>query len=330
MSDGIMEISVAMESLRLHSPFRISDRVFESIETLVVTITKDGIRGRGEAQGVYYLGETPASMCEQISRLDAIATRNLTRDRLQRLLPAGGARNALDCALWDLEAKMADRRVWDLVGVAPKALRTAYTLSFEPDLEAMVARARTLAEWPVLKVKLGVEGPVERMEAIRAARPDAQLMVDANQAWTFEQLVRIVPRLQALGVTLIEQPLRRHGDADLEGYRSPIPLCADESCLDHSEIDIAARRYQMINIKLDKAGGLTEALRMAGDVRGAGLGLMVGNMGGSSLSMAPSFVIGLLADTVDLDGPLDLLADRDHGLRYSGGLVQPPDSALWG
>jgi len=247
------------------------------------------------------------------------------------MLPAGGARNALDCALWDLEAKTARRRVWELIGLEPRPLRTAYTIGYEPTVEAMVARARELAEWPILKVKLGADDPVGRVTAIRTARPDAELMVDANQAWTFNELAGIAPMLKALGVTLIEQPLHRREDAALERYASPVPLCADESCIDFSEIAAAAAtRYQTINIKLDKAGGLTEALRMAREVKSRGLGLMVGNMGGSSLSMAPSSLIGLMADTVDLDGPLDLVLDRERGLRYRRGMVDPPVSALWG
>jgi len=325
-----VELRIEIEKLALRAPFRISDRVFESVEALVATVTADGIEGRGEAQGVYYLGETAESMRAQIEAAGVGFGQSLTRSRLQALLPPGGARNALDCALWDLEAKQANSRVWDLIGLMPRPLRTAYTLSFEPTAKAMAERARELFEWPVLKVKLGADEPVERIAAIRSARPDAELMVDANQAWTLEELSDIAPNLKALGVTLIEQPLCRNQDSALEHYVSPIPLCADESCLSFSEIAVAARRYQMINIKLDKAGGLTEALWMAREVRARRLGLMVGNMGGSSLSMAPSFVIGLMADTVDLDGPLDLVQDRVHQLQYRRGIVHPPTAQLWG
>lgn len=326
----MVRLAIDVEPLRLREPFRISDRTFDVIDTLVATASADGFQGRGEAQGIYYLGETGASMQSQIADLPPSAIDVLTRDSLQRLLPPGGARNALDCALWDLECKRAHRCIWELVGVEARPLRTACTISFEPSIEAMVLHAKRLAEWPLLKVKLGADDPIGRMAAIRKARPDAQLMVDANQAWTFEQLQKIAPGLAALGVTLIEQPVQKGDDGPLERYRSPVPLCADESCLNLQEIDIASRRYQAINIKLDKAGGLTEALQMVRAIRARNLKVMVGSMGGSSLAMAPSFVIGVMADMVDLDGPLDLIKDRDHPLQYGHGIVYPPSSQLWG
>jgi L-alanine-DL-glutamate epimerase-like enolase superfamily enzyme len=325
-----VQVTVNVEPLRLREPFRISDRIFDMVDTVVVTVSADGFQGRGEAQGIYYLGETGVSIQAQIAGLPPSAIDHLTRDTLQHLLPPGGARNALDCALWDLECKKARRRVWELIGVEPRPLRTAYTIGFEPDVEAMVLRATQLEGWPLLKVKLGADDPIARMAAIRRARPDAELMVDANQAWTFAELQTIAPDIAALGVTVIEQPLRRNGDSQLERYRSPVPLCADESCLNLQEIDIAAKRYQLVNIKLDKAGGLTEALQMVRAIRARNVGVMVGNMGGSSLSMAPSFVIGLMADTVDLDGPLDLVKDRENPLQYQLGIVSPPSSKLWG
>jgi L-Ala-D/L-Glu epimerase len=267
-----VQVVVKVERLQLREPFRISDRIFETVDTVVATVSADGFQGRGEAQGIYYLGETGVSMQSQIARLTPSASDNLTRDSLQMLLPPGGARNALDCALWDLESKKANRRVWDLVGVEARPLRTAYTIGFEPHIEAMAVRAARLAEWPLIKVKLGAEDPVGRMSAIRSARPDAELMVDANQAWSFEELQKIAPELAELGVTLIEQPLKRKEDEALERYRSPVPLCADESCLNFEDIAVAANRYQMINIKLDKAGGLTEALRMVRNIRARNLG----------------------------------------------------------
>lgn len=325
-----MELTILTESLSLSAPFRISDRVFNSVDTLVATLGDGGYRGRGEAQGVYYLGETSASMREQLESLAGVITRGLTRDALQDMLPRGGARNALDCALWDLEAKKTARRVWDLAGLEPRPLRTAYTVSLAATAAEMAKQAMALREWPILKLKLDAHDPVSRVEAVRGVRPDAELIVDANQAWTLELLREVSPRLEALGVQLVEQPLPRGRDAALADYQSPVPLCADESCLDSSELASAAARYQMVNIKLDKAGGLTEALNMARRARDLGLSVMVGNMGGSSLAMAASFIVGLGADIVDLDGPLDLTSDRAHCLQYSHGIVGPPSASLWG
>jgi L-alanine-DL-glutamate epimerase-like enolase superfamily enzyme len=245
-------------------------------------------------------------------------------------LPAGGARNAVDCALWDLEAKMTGTTIWELTGIAPKVLETVYTISIEATPEAMAAHAASVANLPLLKVKLDGNQPLERMRAVRQARPDARIVVDANQGWNFGQLKSLAPAFADLGVLMIEQPLPRGGDAALEGYRSPVPLCADESCLHLGELEQAARRYQMINMKLDKTGGLTHALELARRARDRGLGLMVGSMCGSSLAMAPTFVVGCLCDVVDLDGPLLMKRDRLPGLRYSNGKVEPPARELWG
>jgi L-alanine-DL-glutamate epimerase-like enolase superfamily enzyme len=194
----------------------------------------------------------------------------------------------------------------------------------------MAEKAAAAAHQPVLKVKLGADRPVERIEAISRARPDATIVIDANQGWDFEQLKEVAPRLEALGVPMIEQPLPRGADEELEGYQPPLPLCADESCVHGGELEQAARRYQMINIKLDKSGGLTHGLEIAREARKRDLGLMVGCMGGTSLGMAPSFVAGLLCDFHDVDGPLLLKNDRAHGLVYTNGIVSPPTPALWG
>ncbi|HJS90056.1 MAG TPA: N-acetyl-D-Glu racemase DgcA [Steroidobacteraceae bacterium] len=325
-----MQLTVDTESLPLSTPFRISGRVFNAVDTLVATVTEDDYRGRGEAQGVYHLGETTSHMREQLVALAAEVSRGLTREALQRVLPAGGARNALDCALWDLEAKKTGRRAWDLAGLRPRPLLTACTVSLAATAGEMAEQAAQLHAWPIIKLKLDADDPVGRVAAAHARRPDAQLLVDANQAWTLEQLRDVVPHLRALGVRLIEQPLPRGQDVALADYHCPVPLCADESCLDSSELAWTAARYQMVNIKLDKAGGLTEALQMARKARDLGLNIMVGNMGGSSLSMAPSFVVGLLADVIDLDGPVDLARDRAHGLRYKQGVIAPPSATLWG
>ncbi len=325
-----IRVSSAVEELRLRAPFRISDREFVSVGSLLVTASERAFAGRGEAQGVYWLDDTPGTMQAELNRFIGDGEVHFDRHALQSQLPPGGVRNALDCALWDLECKKSGQRIWTRLGLAARPLPTAITIGFDPLTEKMVQCARELNQWPMLKVKLSADDPVGRMRAIRKARPNAELMVDANQGWSFEELVKIAPALARLGVTLIEQPLPRGEDDPLGEYACAIPLCADESCLHYDEIEIAARRYQMINIKLDKCGGLTEAFRMAFEIRRRGLRVMVGNMGGSSLAMAPGFVIGLMADKVDLDGPLDLLSDRSHPLRYRGGMIDPPSPMLWG
>lgn len=238
--------------------------------------------------------------------------------------------NALDCALWDLECKRSGKSIWQLTGIDPKPVTTVFTIGIESTPEAMAAKAAAASDSPILKIKLDDHLPFEKLTAIRSARPDAKLVVDANQGWNFELLQALLPKCVDLNLDMIEQPLPRGGDECFEGFNSPIVLAADESCQDTSELNAAARRYQMINIKLDKAGGLTEALRLAREARQRGCQLMAGNMGGTSLSMAPSFVVAQLCDFVDIDGPLLLKHDRPLGLNYQKGIVEGFDSKLWG
>lgn len=324
-----MKLSAHIENWAADRPFRIAGREWLSFDSVVVELSKDDVVGRGEALGVFYCGETAATIAAEIElhaqRIEAATNRH----DLQRLLPPGGARNAVDCAMWDLEAKSSKKRIWELTGIAPKPLQSVYTISLDTP-EHMARHAAEAADYALLKIKLNGEQPLECVQAIRAARPDARLVVDANQGWSFAMLERIAPELADLGVEMIEQPLPRGADQQLEGFRSPVVLGADESCLHAGELDGAAARYQMINIKLDKTGGLTHALELARAVRARGLKLMVGCMGGSSLAMSPSFVVGCIADLVDIDGPLLLKRDRLPGMRYAQGLVQPPDSTLWG
>jgi len=325
-----MRIGIHTESWACARPFRITGREWLSFDPVCVELERDGVVGRGEAYGVFYADETAASMALQLERVASSVTAGIDRAEAQSLLPPGGARNALDCALWDLEAKATGRTIWELTGVEPREVQTVYTISIEATPELMAEHAASAKDCPLLKVKLDGHQPVERMTAIRRARPDARLVVDANQGWTFAQLKSVAPALAELGVLMIEQPLRRGGDSELEGYRAPLPLCADESCLHAGELEQAARRYQMINIKLDKTGGLTHALELARAARARGLGLMVGSMGGTSLAMAPSFVIGCLCDFADIDGPLLLRYDRLNGLVYSSGRVGVFSRDLWG
>jgi len=325
-----MKLSVHIEEWPLSRPFRISNFEWINSRGIVVQVGEDGFLGRGEAQGVFYLGETADSLFEQVNAVANEVRRGISRRDLQRLLPAGGARNAIDCALWDLECKKSGKTIWQLTGIEPGAVTTVFTIGLEPTPEAMAAKAAAAADAPVLKVKLSADRPYERLAAIRAARPDAAIVVDANQGWDFALLREVIPQCAGLDLGMIEQPLPRGGDAELEGYDSAITLAADESCLDSSEVETAARRYGMINIKLDKTGGLTEALELARRAKALGCKLMVGNMVGTSLAMAPSFVIAQLCDFVDIDGPLLLKYDHPNGLRYDKGIVTGLDPAFWG
>ena len=325
-----MKLSVHIEEWELMQPFRISNFEWVNSRGIVVQLGENGCVGRGEAQGVFYLDEDADSLFAQVHAVADELRRGLSREDLQELLPPGGARNAIDCALWDLECKRSGRSIWELTGIDPKPVTTVFTIGLEATPEAMAAKAAAAADAPVLKIKLGADRPYERLAAIRAARPDAALVVDANQGWDFDLLRDVIPKCAELDLGMIEQPLPRGADAELEGFESPITLAADESCLHSGELAQAARRYGMINIKLDKTGGLTEALKLAGEARALGCKLMVGNMTGTSLGMAPSFVVAQLCDFVDIDGPLLLKYDHPNGLRYHKGVVQPFDSSLWG
>lgn len=323
-------LSVHQEDWSFREPFRISGYVSYSEPAIVVELQDGDLVGRGEAEGIYYFDETTASMVEQVKRVAADVEGGADRMDLLDLLPPGGARCAIDSALWDLEAKRVGKRVWELAGLELKRIVTVFTIGLEEEPAEMARKAAAAAEHPILKVKLDADRPVEKIEAIRAARPEASIVIDVNQGWSFQQLVEVAPRLHGLGVTMIEQPLPRGADGELEGYRAPLPLCADESCIHGGEVGEVAGRYQMINIKLDKSGGLTHGLEIAREARKRDLGLMVGSMCGTSLAMAPSFVIGLACDLHDLDGPLLFEHDRPHGMQYSNGVVSPPCPDLWG
>ena len=325
-----MDFSLHISDWVLTQPFRISGFEWINSRCLVVQLGKDGAIGRGEAQGVFYLDETAESIFEQAHAVAAEIRKGISRQQLQDLLPAGGARNAIDCAMWDLECKLAGQSIWQLTGIEPKPVTTVYTIGLEDSPEAMAAKAAAALDAPILKIKLSSHKPYEKLAAIRAARPDAQLVVDANQGWDFQLLQEVLPKCVGLDLAMIEQPLPRGRDEQLEGFESPITLAADESCLHTGELDAAARRYNMINIKLDKTGGLTEALRLAKAARERGLKLMVGNMVGTSLSMAPSFVVAQLCDFVDIDGPLLLKYDQPHAMQYKKGVVNGFEPALWG
>ncbi|MDE2137716.1 MAG: dipeptide epimerase [Gammaproteobacteria bacterium] len=328
---GGLRLAVAVEKLPFPAPFRIAGRVFEHQDAVVVTLDDGAHRGRGEASGVFYLDDDVPRAAAAIEAQRAAIERGIDREALQRLLPRGGARNALDCALWELEAQRAGRPVWALAGLKPpRQLITTFTLGADTP-ELMAAGARRYAAARALKLKLtgDLELDAARVRAVRAVRPDVWLGVDANQAYGIAELGRLIAVLVEARVELLEQPLARGCEADLEGCDSPIPIAADESALGLNDIAGLIGRFDTVNIKLDKCGGLTEGLAMAHEARRAGLDVMVGNMMGSSWAMAPAFVLGQLCDVVDLDGPTFLARDRTPAVRYAGGMIWC-DEAVWG
>jgi L-alanine-DL-glutamate epimerase-like enolase superfamily enzyme len=325
-----LKISAHAELWPAARPFRTAGHEWTRFDAVVVEVAHAGLTGRGEALGVDYLGETADSMTAQIEWLAGRLPTHFGRRELQSLLPPGGARNALDCALWDLEAKSDGQGIWKLTGVRARPLETVYTIGLETTARSMAEHAAAASAHSLLKVKLDGDAPLERMRAIRRVRPDARIVVDVNGGWTLDQLRSLSAEFVQLGIEMIEQPLPRGADEQLESFRSPITLCADESCLHAGELEQAARRYQMVNIKLDKSGGLTHALELVDAARRLGLAVMTGCMGGTSLAVAPAFVVGCVSDLVDIDGPLLLRQDRLPGLRFEGSCVDIPDAAVWG
>ena len=326
-----MKLCVAVERLPFSAPFRIAGHVFEYQDAVVATLEQDGRRGRGEACGVFYLGDTAAGMVAQIEEKRAAIEAGVDRARLQQLLPPGGARNALDCALWELESWRSGSPVWQLAKLsAPQPLVTTFTLGAE-DPQVMAAGARRYADARALKLKFSGDLPLDlaRLRAVREVSPDVWLGVDANQAYRIEDLDTLVRELAAARVDLLEQPLARGHEAELESFASPVPLAADESALSLADVPGLVGRFQVINIKLDKCGGLTEGLAIAHAARARGLKVMVGNMMGSSLAMAPSFILGQLCDVVDLDGPTFLSRDRTPAVEYARGMIWCADE-VWG
>ncbi len=326
-----LRLNVAVEELSLKAPIRISGYVFTAVPVVVARLTDGGCEGRGEAAGVYYLNDDPPRILGEIERIRDAVEGGAGREDLRRLLPPGGARNALDCALWELEAQMAGQPVWKLAGLEPpQPLVTTYTLGADEPW-AMARGAVAYAEARALKLKLTGEPELdaERVRAVRTARPGVWIGVDANQGYTPDTLQGLMPALIEAGVSLLEQPLRRGAEAGMDGLERPIPVAADESVQGLDEVAGLVGRFDVVNIKLDKCGGLTEALLMADEARRLGLKVMVGNMGGSTWAMGPAFVVGQLCDVVDLDGPLIITEDRTPSLVYEAGAVRVPDEA-WG
>jgi len=330
--EGIMsrELIVETENFPIAGVFRIARGAKTAAEVVTCTISQGKVRGRGECVPYTRYGESVQSVLEQIEAIRAEISRGMDRQELQERMPAGAARNALDCALWDLEAKLRGERVADMIGSRyPRALVTAQTISLGTP-EEMAAQARAHAARPLLKIKVGAEDDAARMRTVAAAAPQSRLIVDANEGWTEANLEENLRAAAACRVELIEQPLPAGKDAILSEIPHPVPICADESVHVTEDLDRLAGLYDAVNIKLDKTGGLTEALILRDRARAKGFSIMVGSMVGTSLAMAPAVLLAQDADFVDLDGPLLLARDRVPGLTYDGATVSPPEPALWG
>ncbi len=319
-------ITVTPDTFRLAQVFTISRGSRTEAKVLTVRITRDGVTGWGECVPYARYDETLDSVTAQILGLPE----DIDRAALQDALRAGAARNAVDCALWDWEAKRTGRRVWELAGLPPPGPEvTAYTLSLDTP-ENMHAAAAKNADRPILKIKLGTPDDMPRLEAVRAGAPDTRIIIDANEGWTAEVYADLAPHLIRLGVAMVEQPLPAGADDMLAEIDRPLPVCADESCHDRASLPKLRGKYDMVNIKLDKTGGLTEALALKAEAIAQGFGVMVGCMVGSSLAMAPAVLVAQGVAVTDLDGPLLLAEDRPHPLRFDERGVHPSDPELWG
>ena len=319
-------IQAKVEIFPLAQVFRISRGARTQAEVVTVIYEKDGIIGRGECVPYARYNETSESVTKQIEDLPD----NIDKETLQETLPPGSARNAVDCALWDFECKKLDQRIWEIANIQkPEKNITAYTLSLD-EPENMFKQAEKNSNRPLLKIKLGTPNDMPRLEAVRKGAPSAEIIVDANEGWDAEVYSQLAPQLVKLGVKLVEQPLPADKDDDLIGLPRPLPICADESCHDRKSLEKLIGKYDFVNIKLDKTGGLTEALLLKNKALEAGFKIMVGCMVGSSLAMAPATLIAQNATFVDLDGPLLLAQDRQHGLLYDESWVHPPVKDLWG
>lgn len=325
-------LTVRSESFPIRGSFRIARGAKTAAEVVVAVVEEDGAAGRGECVPYARYGESVPAVVAELEAMAGAVAEGLDRRTLRSAMKPGAARNALDCALWDLEAKRTGVPAWRLAGLAapPQPLVTAYTLSVD-EPAAMAEAARSVApRHPLLKMKLTGDGDLDRVAAVRAAAPGARLIVDANEGWTLDHLHRFAPSFAELGVEMIEQPLPADADEALRGVACPVPLGADESCHGPESLERLKGLYQVLNVKLDKTGGLTGALELTAAARAAGFEVMVGCMVATSLAMAPACLAAQGARYVDLDGPLLLAGDRTPALRYDGALVHPPEPELWG
>lgn len=322
-------ISVEAERFPIAGTFTISRGSKTEAEVITCTIT-DGVHsGRGECVPYKRYGETMESVHAAIENIVGQLSGGMDRHALFKAMPAGAARNAIDCALWDLEAKMSSMSVAERMGIVPAPLETAYTLSLGTP-ETMATQARANAERPLLKVKIGGDNDIARIRAVTEAAPRSRIILDANEGWNDDNIAENLAAAAGLGVALVEQPLPAGRDGMLKKIAHPVPICADESVHEARDLEALAGLYDAVNIKLDKAGGLTEALLLRDRAREMGFGIMIGCMVGTSLAMAPAVLLAQGAEFVDLDGPLLLARDREPGLTYTGSLVSPPSRALWG
>ena len=324
-------LSVRQESWPLAKPFTISRGTKTAADVVVVELTgEDGIRGWAECVPYPRYDETVDGVIAQIQEQSNRIASGLSREELRATMPSGAARNALDCALWDLEAKRAGVRVWELAGLpTPEPCITAETIGIDTP-EAMGAAAAELRNAPLLKVKLGPDAVLTRMTTVRENAPAPRIIIDPNESWAIDLLADVAQPLNLLGVEMIEQPLKAGEDDALADFNSPVPICADEACHTADGLPALKAKYQMINVKLDKTGGLTEAIHLTRAAKELGFGVMIGCMVGTSLAMAPATLLGAYAEFVDLDGPLLMKQDRDHGLDFTDGMVSAPEAALWG
>jgi L-alanine-DL-glutamate epimerase-like enolase superfamily enzyme len=326
-----LQLTIAEQVWPLDKPFRISRGVRTEARVIVVTVSDDQHNGHGEAVPAKRYGESVSSTFAQLEGIRPNCATGLDRQQVDRLLPAGAARNALDCALWDLEAKRSNKRAWELANVdVTNQLPTAFTISLDTPL-AMSVVAKANASAPLLKLKLGGDAlDLARVNAVRNQAPAARLIVDANESWSPSHYREMAPALAQLGVELIEQPFAASADDVLETLEHPVPVCADESCHTTADLPRLTKRYEAVNVKLDKTGGLTEALRLTESARRAGFKILFGCMVCTSLGIAPARLLARATDYVDLDGPLLLSGDRPHGLHYENGIVGLPSPELWG
>ena len=323
-------LAIKQEKWKLASAFTISRGSKTEAEVVVVELSEDGKVGRGECVPYARYKETVSGVIEAIEGFKGVIEGGGGRARIRKLMQPGAARNAVDCAIWDLEAKLAGRRAWEIAELAPPHdVTTAYTLSLDTP-EKMATAAKANADRPLLKLKLAGPEDLDRVKAVHQAAPKASLIVDANEGWTIDDYKKLAPELAGLGVKLIEQPLPAADDMDLIAVPHPVPVCAEESCHDLTTLRTLKGRYEVVNLKLDKAGGLTEALAMVAEAKRLEFQIMVGCMMATSLSMAPAFLVAQHARFVDLDGPLWLAEDRPHGFRFTGSVMHPNDPALWG
>ncbi len=324
-----MKVSLYKQRWPIRGSFTISRGSKTQAETIIIELDHQGVVGRGECVPYGRYGESIDSVMQQIEQIVPQIEAGVSREDIQPLLPSGAARNAVDCAMWDLECKLSGLPIWEKVAEKAGPLTTAYTLSLDTP-ENMQKTAEEHAFRPLLKLKLGGPDDLERVKAVRRGAPDAKIILDANEAWTAEIYQQLIPELMKLDVAMIEQPFHADDDHVLDNLERPIAICADESCHDRKSLSKVIGRYDMVNIKLDKTGGLTEALQLKAEAEAAGLRIMVGCMVSSSLSMAPAFVVAQGAEVVDLDGPLLLSEDIEYGFEFEHNLMLPFHKSLWG